>query len=105
MAFVPYRHFGFSWPCPKKLNEIVKRSAFEKEDADTCTYIWNEYHHAKPHTVSTVLTSRQYDELLSKGKGAPMFIWPVPKGAAPNHFVLVSQHQEASFILTFLGDY
>ena len=34
-----------------------------------------------------------------------MFVWPVPKGPAPNHFVLVSQHQEASFILTFLGDY
>tara|TARA_B110000285_G_C14883691_1_gene495145 strand:- start:150 stop:623 length:474 start_codon:yes stop_codon:yes gene_type:complete len=34
-----------------------------------------------------------------------MFIWPVPKGAAPDHFVLVSQHQDASFVLTFLGDY
>ena len=34
-----------------------------------------------------------------------MFIYPVPKGEAPNHFILVSQHQDKSFVLTFLGDY
>ena len=34
-----------------------------------------------------------------------MFIFPVAKGLAPNHFVLVSQHQDKSFCLTFLGDY
>jgi ATP synthase F1 complex assembly factor 1 len=67
--------------------------------------IWNEYHHAKPHTVSTVLTTPQYHELLSKGKGAPMYIFPVPKGEAPAHLVLVSQNQDKSFVLTFLGDY
>ena len=67
--------------------------------------IWNEYHHAKPHTVSTVLSTNQYVELISKGKGAPMFIYPVPKGEAPNHFVLVSQNQDKSFVMTFLGDY
>mmetsp|Transcript_34985 Transcript_34985/g.53704 ORF Transcript_34985/g.53704 Transcript_34985/m.53704 type:complete len:89 (-) Transcript_34985:469-735(-) len=55
------RMFSFSWPCPRKLREIVKMSAFEKETADTCTMIWNEYHHAKPHTVSTVLTVQQYE--------------------------------------------
>ena len=99
------RNFSFSWPCPRKLREIVKMSAFERENAETCSKIWNEYHHAKPHTVSTVLNKTQYAELMSKGKAAPMFIYPVPKGEAPNHFVLVSQHQEKSFVLTFLGDF
>ena len=31
-----YRSFSFSWPCPRKLREIVKVSAFEKENAETC---------------------------------------------------------------------
>jgi hypothetical protein len=95
------RHTSFVWPCPRKLTEIVKTSAFEKETAETCTMIWKEYHHAKPHTVSTVLTAPLYAELMSKGKGAPMFIYPVPKGEAPNHFVLVSQHQAKSFVSSF----
>jgi ATP synthase F1 complex assembly factor 1 len=68
------RNFSFSWPCPRKLREIVKISAFSKENEETCSMIWNEYHHAKPHTVSTVLSGSQYGELMSKGKGAPMFI-------------------------------
>jgi len=67
--------------------------------------IWNEYHHSKPHTVSTVLNAAQYQQLLSKGKAAKVFIFPVPKGEAPNHLVLVSMQQEKSFLLTFLGDY
>ena len=67
--------------------------------------IWNEYHHAKPHTVSTVLTSKQYAEFTSKGKNSPVFIFPVPKGEPPAHFVLVSQFQDRAFLLTFLGDY
>ena len=92
------RAFSFSWPCPRKLREIVKLSAFEKENAETCKMLWNEYHHAKPHLVSTVLTERQYSELMSKGKGSPVFIFPVPKGEAPNHFVLVSQFQDKSFV-------
>ena len=67
-------------------------SAFEKENAETCKMIWNEYHHAKGHVVSTVLSSSQYAELQSKGKASPVFIFPVPKGEAPSHMVLVSQH-------------
>ena len=99
------RNFSFSWPCPRKLREIVKISAFQKENAETCQYIWNEYHHSKPHTVSTVLNAKQYGQLMSRGKASPVFVWPVPKGEAPNHFVLVSKQQDKSFLLTYLGDY
>ena len=90
MGQVAKRDFSFSWPCPRKLREVVKISAFEKENADTCTMLWNEFHHAKPENVSTVLTEGQYKTLVSRGKASPIFIHPVPKGEAPNHFVLVS---------------
>ena len=66
-------------------------SAFEKENAETCEMIWNEYHHAKKDTVSTVLSTRQYDEFMSRGKNSPIFIFPVPKGEPGQHMVLVSQ--------------
>ena len=99
------RAFSFNWPCPRKLREVVKISAFEKETADTCTMIWDEFHHAKNTNVSTVLTAAQYGNLVSRGKSSPMFIQPVPKGPSPNHFVLVSQFQEKSFVYTFLGDF
>ena len=80
-------------------------SAFEKETAETCIYLWNEFHHAKPENVATVLTEGQFKLLFSRGKAAPMFIHPVAKGAAPNHMVLVSQVQDKSIVLTFLGDF
>lgn len=105
MAPTLSRGFSFSWPCPRVLREIVKMSVFEKETASTCEMIWNEYHHTKEYTVSTVLTSSQYQELTSKAKNAPMFIFAVPKGAPPAHMVLVSQNQDRSFLLSFLGDF
>ena len=80
-------------------------SAFEKESAENCEMLWNEYHHAKGGTVSTVLTNAQYAELMSKAKNSPMFIFPVPKGEAPAHMVLVSQHQDRSFLLTYLAEF
>ena len=55
LTTIPCRHFSFSWPCPRLLREIMRMSAIEKETAENVEMIWNEYHHAKPHTVSTVL--------------------------------------------------
>ena len=52
---VSRRGFGFNWPCPRKLREVVKMSAFDKETAETCTMIWDEFHHAKNTTVSAVV--------------------------------------------------
>jgi ATP synthase F1 complex assembly factor 1 len=102
---VAARPFSFTWPCPRKLREVVKMSAFEKENADTCVYLWNEFHHSNPASVSTVLSVAQYKHLFNKGKSAPMFIQAVPKGAPPNHMILVSQAQETSFVFTYLGDF
>lgn len=84
------RNFSFAWPCPRKLREVVKMSAFEKETPETCVYLWNEFHHAKPENVATVLSHKQFQLLFSRGKASPMFIHPVPKGEPPNHFILVS---------------
>jgi ATP synthase mitochondrial F1 complex assembly factor 1 len=93
VATANQRNFsGFSWPCPRQLRELVKMSAFEKESAETCEEIWNEYHHTKKDTVSTVLSVSQYEALTSKGKGSPIFLFPLPKGEPGQYMNLVSQH-------------
>ena len=35
---------GFAYPCPRKLREIMKMSAIEKEQTRTIEMIWNDYH-------------------------------------------------------------
>jgi ATP synthase mitochondrial F1 complex assembly factor 1 len=54
------RSFSFSYPCPRKLREIMKLSAIEKETPETIEMIWREYHNAKPFTVSRVLSTSLY---------------------------------------------
>ena len=54
------RGFSFSYPCPRRLREIMKMSAIEKETPETIDMVWNEYHNAKGHTVSRVLNTTLY---------------------------------------------
>ena len=58
------RFFSFNYPCPRKLREIMKLSAIEKETPEIIETIWREYHNAKPHTVSRVLNTTLYIQLL-----------------------------------------
>lgn len=60
------RGFSFTYPCPRRLREIMKMSAIERETPEVIEKIWREYHNAKPHTVSRVLSQSLYMQLLSK---------------------------------------
>ena len=98
------RGFSFTYPCPRKLREIVKLSLFEKETPARIAEIWTDYHNNKPHTVSKILTQSHYLQLLQKylyflissGQNSPMFVFPVPKGTG--HFMLLGQNQQKSFV-------
>ena len=59
----------------------------------------------RAHTVSSIMTPTLYVQLLSRAKAHPIFIYPVPKDDSNNYFMLVSQNQEKSFILTWLEDF
>jgi len=81
-------------------------SIFERENASTIEELWAEYHRARQHTTSKVLSTAQYMQLLSKAQAAPMFLLPVPKGEDSNsYFMLVCQNQQKSFVLTYLEDF
>lgn len=60
------RGFSFAYPCPRKLREIMKMSAIERETPETIEMIWREYHNAKPYTVSRSLNTTLYLQLLTK---------------------------------------
>ncbi|CDW90570.1 atp11 protein [Stylonychia lemnae] len=97
------RGFSFTYPCPRKLREIVKISLFEKETPEVISEIWDDYHNTKAHAISKVIPQSLYLRLLSNGQTSPMFIFPVPKDAG--YFMLLSQNQQKSFIFTYLEDF
>jgi ATP synthase F1 complex assembly factor 1 len=54
------RNFGFNYPCPRKLRELVKMSAMEKESSTTIEGIWKDYHDTKSYTISKILSQSLY---------------------------------------------
>ena len=99
------RSFSFAYPCPRKLREIVKMSVFERENSQTIEMLWTEYHKARTHTTSKVLSVPRYMQLLSNAQAAPFFILPVPKLQDNSHFVMVTQNQQKSFVMTWIDEF
>ena len=87
----PSRSFsGFAYPCPRRLREIMKMSAIERESTATIEMIWNSYHQMRSHTVSKVLSPTLYMQLMQNGQASPMFVLPVPKDNG--YFMLLCQN-------------
>ena len=80
-------------------------SAFERESPQTIEMLWTEYHRSRSHTTAKVLSATLYRQLIQNARNSPFFIFPVPKLLDNSHFVLVSQAQEKSFVLTWLDEY
>lgn len=97
------RNFVFTYPCPRKIREIVKLSLIERESPADIKRIWTEYHLNRPNNVATIITAHQYDLLLKRSRPSPIFIFPLKRKAG--HFILVSQAQEKSNLFTYLEDF
>ena len=94
------RRFTFTYPCPRKLREVIKMSLFEKESASTIKTLWTEYHASRPANVSSVITSTQYLTLNKRLKESPFFLFPLKRQSG--YFFILSQSQEKSNLFTFL---
>lgn len=57
--------FSFTYPCPRKLREIMKMSMIEREPTDKIKAIWDEYHHMRTENISYSIDRDQY-ELLKR---------------------------------------
>ena len=56
----------FSYPCPRKLREIVHMSLFEKENAPQIKEIWNKYYDEKPNAMGLHIDSDEMKLIIEK---------------------------------------
>ena len=97
------RSFTFTYPCPRKLREIIKLSLVEKETPNTIKTIWGDYHANRSQNVSAVISSSQYITLYKRLKESPIFLFPLKRESG--YFFMVSQSQEKSNLFTGLEDF
>jgi ATP synthase mitochondrial F1 complex assembly factor 1 len=97
------RSFVFTYPCPRKLREVIKMSLMEKEMPNTIKTLWTEYHANKTQNVSSVISSSQFSVLNKRLSESPLFLYPVKRETG--FFFLISQSQGKSNLFTFLEDY
>lgn len=97
------RNFVFTYPCPRRMREIVKMTLIERETPDKVRDVWNTYHSARANNVSCVLTGYQFNLLKKRTKASPFFIFPIMRKGG--HFMLLSQSQDNSNLFTFLEDF
>jgi ATP synthase F1 complex assembly factor 1 len=56
----------FSYPCPRKLREIVKMTLFERETKERIAEIWQEYHSNKPKTIAYTIEAPEIERMRIK---------------------------------------
>jgi len=60
------KKFYFTYPCPRKLEGIVKMSLFEKEQPFTIKQIWSKYFEEKPTSLGLDITGGEMNIILKK---------------------------------------
>lgn len=58
----------FSYPCPRKLNELVKISLFEKEQPSKIKNIWEKYFQDKENVIGLNISGGEMNLTLKKYK-------------------------------------
>lgn len=94
---------GFTYPAPRKLDDIAKKALLAKQPSGRVREIWLEHHGSNKSAVADVLTRTQYETLMARAKRCPLFVLPV--GREQGYFTLLLQFQGAQALCTFLEDY
>jgi hypothetical protein len=95
---------GFSFPAPRKLEQVIKYALLERETPARIREIWNSFHDGQLWAVATTWTREEYDTISRMRRRCPRFIYPVLKGDG-KFFTIVSEFQDNYCIFTFLDDY
>ena len=56
----------FSYPCPRKLREVVKMTLFEKEPSEKVKEIWKMYYDGKPQAVGMDIGGAEMETIIKK---------------------------------------
>jgi ATP synthase mitochondrial F1 complex assembly factor 1 len=95
---------GFSYPAPRKLDEIVKLELLSKEPRDKVETIWKEFHKKKVDNIAEVWSTTEFNNLQAASKEtSSTFIFPVPREGG--YFSVISQIQGTHILFTYLEDY
>lgn len=94
---------GFSFPAPRRLDDIVKLDLFQPEPAEKIEKIWKQFHESKEFIVSDVWSRVDFEQFQASAKQGALFIFPVPR--ENGHFIVVSQVQDKHVLFTYLEDY
>lgn len=95
---------GFSFPAPRKLEQIIKYALLERESPEKIREIWNTYHDTRLDTVATTWSKAEFDAIAERKRRCPRFVYPVLKGDG-KYFTLYAEWQDNFCIFTFLDDY
>jgi hypothetical protein len=57
---------SFTYPCPRKLREVMKMSMIERESTTRIEEIWKEYHNPRINNTCAVLPKEHYQHLFSR---------------------------------------
>ncbi len=60
------KKFYFSYPCPRKLREIVHMSLFEKENAPQIKEIWKLHYDGKPNAMGLDIDPDEMKVIIEK---------------------------------------
>jgi ATP synthase F1 complex assembly factor 1 len=67
MNFLKFtKKFYFSYPCPRKLREVVKMTLFEREQPEKIKEIWKKHYEEKPSAMGFHLEQREMDLIVKK---------------------------------------
>jgi len=94
---------GFTYPAPRKLDGVVNMEMFATQPVDILTTIWTEHHAQSATSMASVISAADFNIIQKRAVNTPFFTFPVMRETG--HFVLLSQFQDKSFLLTYLEDY
>ena len=87
MQFLSKYRFAFTYPCPRKLREIMQMSLIERENKDNIVKIWMDYHKERDQNIAYIVSKTEYQLLQHNAKSSPLFLLPLKRKAG--HFVLI----------------
>lgn len=95
---------GFSFPAPRKLEQIIKYALLEREPPAQIKQIWNTFHDTRLDCVATTWTPEEFAGIQERKRRCPRMIYPILKGDG-KYFNLIAEWQDKYCIFTFLDDY
>ena len=65
--------------------------------------LWSDYHAASSTATGFAIDSASFEKLKQRGPNTSFFIHPIPRDSG--YFVMLSQYQDKSFLVTYLEDF